>query len=611
MMVSFKRREWLNRLDNLYNPARHQMQASIIRLEGFISDLFYYNYRNPDADLPQLLAEHFRNQVDMFAWYSLDKGLLYEFDRVTEEAKDTQLSAVMPQSPLMNPRDPGAAIRMVQAEHQERVGRRGGGKHVNNPYEAIRTIDALLRGRRDRRIVVLFLDAIWDFPGRQPENQELVPLVRSWPTQCLGSHLVIFAASSLPRWTREHLIGAGVHDLVVEGPTADELKQRLVYESLLKDQQFFDWEILDSLAQYFEEYFKHPDTGYRVFKVQNIDHRGDVVYDVNFLKRVRGESVVFDYNQIDVEAFEYYLNEHLIGQAEAKSWAIQKVSALQRRGVPRTRKKPLPLIRKLFAGPSGVGKTEIARIISRFVFDRPPLILPFADYSEEHQVAQLVGAPPGYVGYGQPTLISEYLQEKPYGLIVLDEFEKGHPKVRQPFMNVLDEGVMTIPGVARLNFGNTIIIATSNTGSREIDENPDLANISPEERKRLYQRAIQRSYDAALLGRLDGFIIFDRLTDADRLAIAQHYVAQYVKTAQSDGGLPDLKVNVTEDFYNELLARCPQTMGARKIENALKDVMENVQAFYETSPETRHGVITLDWSGEYPTADGQVIEVHL
>jgi len=606
-MAGFQHRKWLDDLGKLYSPTKRLMQAGILRLDGFIGDQFFYDSVHPAIELPELLAEHFHGRVDAFAWYTLSQGLIYEFDHITPSEPTTPSVNVSAPVPI-DPRDPMAAFRQAQQQRVVQSGRRGGGKYANNPWEAVRTIDEQLRGHRDKRIVVLFQDTIWDFPGSKPENQELVPRVREWAKICLGSHLVIFAGDPLPQWTHHYLSGSGIRDLSITGPTTDEIKARLVLASLEQDQDVVDWNMLDDAAHFFQERHTHPTTGYRAFVVQYITHRNDRVYDTEFLKRNQTAKNVYDYSQIDVTAFEQYLTEHVIGQEEAKRWAITQVRRLQKQGMPAKRKKPIPIIRKLFAGPSGVGKTEIAKVMCKFIFQRDPLIIPFTSHTQEHDVAKLIGAPPGYVGYGQPTDLSRYLQEQPYGLIVLDEFERGHRKVQEFFMNVLQEGFETIPGVARFEFGNTVIIATSNAG-KAIDEQPNAERISSEERRQFYEDAIRAACDAALLRRLDGWIIFERLNDQDRLDVARLYIGLFVKNARSERELPDFAANATDAFFQRLLSQCPKIMGAGKIEVAVNQVMDCVlDVYYDTQPT---GAIQLDWTGADPTANGQDLEVSL
>jgi hypothetical protein len=607
-MSNYQRRKWLEELDALYNPPKKCFQAGIVRLGGFVKDQFYYDYRYPTVELPQLLAEHFRDKVDLFAWYSWADGLRYEFDRVTSPTAPRPIVATPP-API-SPRDPGTAFNQVQEMRREETGRQGGSRFVDNVRDAIRELDELLKSRTDKHIVVLFHDVEWEFPTDNSQGLNLVPLVRGWPNHCLGHHLVIFTSNPMAEWIPRLITGQGVTDLDIAGPTVDEIKQRLIYEYLITNEPFFDWQTLDEVAAYFAEEYAQPNRSYRSFVVDVTKNRGDAVYNTDFVKLNRTSEAAVDYHAIDVAAFESYLNTHLIGQVDVKRWAITEVSRLQKRGVPPHQPKPIPVIRKLFTGPSGVGKTEIAKVICRFVFQRDPLMIPCSEYQEQ-DVARLLGAPPGYVGYGQPGELTRYFQEKPYGLILLDEFEKGPEKLRLFFMTALDQGHSKTPDGIRLEFGNTIVIATSNTGAREIDEQPDSEMRSPEQRQALYEQMIGQTYNQALLGRFSGFKIFDRLTDQNRLDIARLYVDLFVRGAKRDHGINDFAVTATDTFYAQLLARCPKTMGARKIEGAVRPVLESVLDIYFDSPPTDRNTIVLDWMGPYPVANGHTIETHL
>ena len=595
----------MEQLDGLYDPTAKQMQASVIRLSGLIKDLMYYDLRHPDVALPQMLTEHFRGKADMFVWYSLIEGLQYEFDHITPDTSDPTRPLPSVERSVAAPLDPGAAFQRAREARQASAGRRGGGKYANNAPDAIREIDELLRGHRNRHIVVLFHNVMWELTGQ--DAPELIPRIANWPGLCLGHHLVIFTAEPMPTWIQD-IHGAGVQDLTIQGPTADEIKLRLIHEHLSTGDPFFDWQKLDEIATFFEAKARSLNTGYRWIVEHSIDksNRGNRIYDADFLKQ-NLQTDALDYSQIDVQGFEQHLTAHIIGQTEAKRWAIKAVQRLQKHGVPKGRSKPKPLIRKLFAGPSGVGKTEIARVMSRFVFNRDPLIIPGTEYHLNHETAKLLGAPPGYVGHGQPGLLTRYLQEKPYGLIVLDEYEKGSEQFRRFFMNVLEEGITTTPVGIILNFGNTIVIATSNAGS-EVDERPEYEHISAKEREQFYKAAIAQKYDQALLGRFSGYIVFDRLSDQDRLEIAHLYVNLFTSQAKREHDLPAFPVRATDAFYSQLLRRCPKSMGARKIQESINTIMEDVLDVYLDEP---HHAVSLDWTGDFPTANGHEIEIHL
>ncbi|HOU13742.1 MAG TPA: AAA family ATPase [Anaerolineae bacterium] len=610
-MGSIQRREWLEKLDEHYNPLEHKFQAGVVQLSGFIRDQFYYDYRYPEVELPHLLAEHFRNKVDMFVWYSWAEGLQYEFDHITLPAASPAQSTSS-YAASFDPLDVERAFAQVRIEQQTETGRRGGGKYANNASDAMREIHEHLTGYPDKHIVALFQDVMWQFPGSNPADQNLVPLVRTWPNVCLGRHLVIFAAEVMPDWVQNFLKGTGSIGLTIAGPTADEIKQRLIYEHLRSQENFFDWAILDSVANYFETAMARPDRGYRFFVTQNITHRGGAYYDAEFLKINQAEAIAVDYQRIDVQAFEQYLNDHIIGQSEAKRWAVTEVKRLQQRANRQQRPKPVPRIRKLFAGPSGVGKTEIARVMCKFIFDREPLIISGVEYQMEHEVVKLLGAPPGYVGYGQPGILTRYLQERPYGLILLDEYEKGHDSLRLFFMNALEEGYATTPDGTRLSFGETVVIATSNAGAQEADEHAKADQVSATARKQIYDEAISRAYNQALLGRFGGYIVFDRFTEEERWQIAQLYIRLFIRQTQREYNLPVLEFDATNNFYQQLLQRCPRNLGARKIKDAVTQIMELVVDYYlEGKAQEASRVVQLDWTGPFPSVNEREIEVHL
>ncbi len=598
------RREWLEKIDALYNPTRRLARAGVIRLNGLIDDRFYYNHQYPSVELPQLLAEHFRDKVDMFVWFKWGVGLQYEFDRIT---MTNMPIAGQPPSGI-NARDPLTALQQAQHAQQANQGRRGGGRFANNAPEALQTVDEHLRGYANRRIVALFHQTNWDFPGRNPEHQNLVPQIMDWPKICLGKHLVIFSSEPLADWVRSFFKGSTV-DLSVTGPTSAEIKQRLTFEYLTKGEKFFDWQQLDPVARFFEKTFgstSGPNVGYHSFVVQQIENRGTTTYDKEFLDNQPTSAV--DYHKIDVEGFKRHLDENIIGQDKIKSWAVGRLKELQVLGVPSNRPRPLPVIAELFAGPSGVGKSELARVIAKFVFDRPPLIIAGTEYQLEHEVAKLLGAPPGYVGFG-PGELTRYLQTIPYGLILLDEFEKCHESLQLFFMNAMDQGTTTTPDGFQLNFGNTIVIATCNTGASEIDDQLGSQNLTTQQREDAYQRIIQRTFNNALLGRFEGIRIFDMLSEQNRQDIARLCVTRFVKENREAYMMPNFAVNATENFYRELLARCPSEFGTRRIQKLVESIMKPILIAVRQKTSTTAEPIKLDWEAEFPTMDQHPIHI--
>ncbi|MGW2474752.1 ATP-dependent chaperone ClpB [Streptomyces sp. NPDC001665] len=205
------------------------------------------------------------------------------------------------------------------------------------------------------------------------------------------------------------------------------------------------------------------------------------------------------------------LGKRLIGQTEA----VQAVSDAVRRTRAGIADPDRPTGSFLFLGPTGVGKTELAKALADFLFDdeRAMVRIDMSEYSEKHSVARLVGAPPGYVGYEEGGQLTEAVRRRPYTVVLLDEVEKAHPEVFDILLQVLDDGRLTDGQGRTVDFRNTILILTSNLGSQYLTD--PLAK--PEEKKRQVLEVVRASFKPEFLNRLDDLVVFSALS-GDELA---------------------------------------------------------------------------------------------
>ncbi len=217
------------------------------------------------------------------------------------------------------------------------------------------------------------------------------------------------------------------------------------------------------------------------------------------------------------------LGKRLIGQTEA----VQAVSDAVRRTRAGIADPDRPTGSFLFLGPTGVGKTELAKALADFLFDdeRAMVRIDMSEYSEKHSVARLVGAPPGYVGYEEGGQLTEAVRRRPYSVVLLDEVEKAHPEVFDILLQVLDDGRLTDGQGRTVDFRNTILILTSNLGSQYLVE----PLTSEEEKKQQVLEVVRASFKPEFLNRLDDLVVFSALNKDELAHIAELQIARLAK----------------------------------------------------------------------------------
>ena len=207
-----------------------------------------------------------------------------------------------------------------------------------------------------------------------------------------------------------------------------------------------------------------------------------------------------------------HLEDHLHQMVVGQDRAVEAVANAVRRNRAGLSDPDRPVGSFLFLGPTGVGKTELARALAEFLFDdrRSMTRIDMSEYMEKHSVSRLIGAPPGYVGYDEGGQLTEAVRRRPYGVVLLDEVEKAHPEVFNILLQLLDDGRLTDGQGRTVDFTNVVLIMTSNLGSEFID--PDLPKEVVEEK---VLSAVRSAFRPEFVNRVDDMIVFDRLTRDD------------------------------------------------------------------------------------------------
>jgi ATP-dependent Clp protease ATP-binding subunit ClpC len=272
------------------------------------------------------------------------------------------------------------------------------------------------------------------------------------------------------------------------------------------------------------------------------------------------------------------LHRYVVGQ-EAAITAISKAIRRTRAGL----KDPMrPIGSFIFGGPTGVGKTELARALARFLFDDQKALIrvDMSEYMEKHSVSRLVGAPPGYVGYEDSGYLTKEVRRKPYSVILLDEIEKAHPDVFNILLQVFDEGHLTDNYGRRIDFKNSVLIMTSNLGARDIARG--IAKVGFEQRKDVREEfgvleekvkeAVLKTFNPEFLNRIDEVIVFHPLS-TDDIAKIIDILLRELETRLKER---ELTLKLTEQAKQFLIEKgFDQKYGARPLKRAMRRYLED------------------------------------
>ena len=288
------------------------------------------------------------------------------------------------------------------------------------------------------------------------------------------------------------------------------------------------------------------------------------------------------------------LRKRVVGQDEA----VQVVSDAVRRSRAGISDPRRPNGSFLFLGPTGVGKTELTKALTEFLFDTEEALIriDMSEFMEKHSVARLIGAPPGYIGYEEGGYLTEAVRRKPYSVVLLDEIEKAHPDVFNILLQVLDDGRLTDGHGRTVDFKNTVVIMTSNLGSDVIQEMGSTHQDSYDQMKTTVMEIVSKQFRPEFINRIDDAIVFHPLAQKHIRSITE------IQLQQLQARLEDKEITLEySDAAIEKLSEAgfDPVYGARPLKRAIQELVENPLAHEMLSGNILPGqIVTVDLTGE-------------
>jgi ATP-dependent Clp protease ATP-binding subunit ClpC len=270
-----------------------------------------------------------------------------------------------------------------------------------------------------------------------------------------------------------------------------------------------------------------------------------------------------------------HLEDILKSGVMGQDQAVSQVAETVRRGLSSLRDSNRPVASMLFSGPTGVGKTELCRALAKELYgNREAFVrLDMTEYMEKQSVARLIGAPPGYVGYGEGGKLTEVVRRRPYCLVLLDELEKAHPDVIGILLQIMEEGELTDSAGRKVSFKNAIVVMTTNVGG---EQKGDGLGFQPTGKAAQTNAALQRSFTPEFLGRIDRIVSFEPLSISAMEEIAEKCLRQLQSRADENG----LQLILPDELAKALCRDIKNRDGARQIRHLVQEKVEGPLAAY-------------------------------
>ena len=299
------------------------------------------------------------------------------------------------------------------------------------------------------------------------------------------------------------------------------------------------------------------------------------------------------------------LQKNIIGQ----DTACEKAATAIKRSKAGINDPDKPICSFLFLGPSGVGKTYTSKMLSELIFNSEDnfVQIDMSEYMEPHSISKLIGSPPGYVGFGQESKLTDLVKRRPYSVVLFDEIEKAHPDVLQIFLQLLEEGVITDSKGTEINFKNTIVIMTSNVGAQHIAKNNTMGfGSSVDDTEEKIMRELKNTFRPEFINRLDEVVLFNKLEDKHYNQIAKNNLTIVRKRLQKNKISIKFDKSVAEFLTDKCTETADAAMGARPLKRLITKYIENPLADFLIDNSIVNTAVKVNASS---SEDGPIFEI--
>lgn len=300
------------------------------------------------------------------------------------------------------------------------------------------------------------------------------------------------------------------------------------------------------------------------------------------------------------------MQDSIVGKVIGQDEAVKKIVKAIQRGRVGLKDPNKPIGSFMFLGPTGVGKTQLAKVLAKYLFDSEDALIriDMSEYMEKFAVSRLIGAPPGYVGHDEGGQLTEKVRRKPYSVVLLDEIEKAHPEVFNLLLQVLDDGQLTDSLGRKVNFKNTIIIMTSNTGSRQLKEfgtgvgfnTKNKSEMKGEESNAVIEKELKKKFAPEFLNRIDDVVMFNSLSKEDINKIIGIELEKLIERVQK----MEFELEITQPAIEYIASHgFDPEYGARPLKRAIQKYVEDVltEEIIQQNPE-KGSKLSLDYNSE-------------